>query len=69
MNKFDIKNKQQNMFIINLKKAVKELPDFHYIRTSSPSKLTIQAGNYFGICVNKILFGASKTERRFKQWL
>ena len=66
MKKFDIKNKQQNMFIINLEKAVKELPDFHYVRTSSPSKLIIQAGHYFGICVNKILFGKSKNKKENK---
>lgn len=63
MNKRSIKNKQQN---INLKKAVKELPNFHFIRTHSPSKLAINAGDYFAICVNKMLLSKSKNGKENK---
>lgn len=48
------------MFIINLKKVVKELPNFHYKKTHSPSNLAVQAGDYFIICLNKMLFSNSK---------
>lgn len=60
MSKRSIKNKQQNICIINLKKAGKELPKFHRIRTHSPSKLAINAGDYFIICANKVLSSKSK---------
>ena len=66
MNERNIKSGQQNMLIINLQKYVKKLPKFHYIRTHSPSKLAIQSGNYFIICMNKILFGKSKRKKNNK---